>query len=97
MVHMIDSCPKFGWGFDGGHPMCKVCKRAPECVKLLKQDKMKQKIGCKPKILCVQPKRPPQVHVSSPIIEDGKWVQISIRFDLEWLRKHIESKDEKES
>jgi len=97
MVHMIDSCPKFGWGLDGEHPMCKVCKRAPECVKLSKQDKMKQKIGYKPKILYAQTKSPPQVHVSSPIIEDDKWVQISIRFDLEWLRRHIESEGETES
>lgn len=96
MVHQIDSCPKFGWNFHRQHPMCKICKRAPECVKLSKQDKMKRKTGYNP-IPYAQQKRKPQVHISRPTIQDGKWIHISIKFDLDWLRKHIPSEDEAES
>ena len=98
MVHQIDSCPKFGWNFHKQHPMCKICKRAQECVKLSKQDdKMKRKMGQKPKIPYAQCKREPPVHILSPTIQDHKWIQITMKFDLEWLRKHIPPEGEAES
>ena len=97
MVHVIDSCPAFGWSFDGEHPMCTVCKSAPKCFDLSRQDKMKRKMGYTPKIPYARQKKLPQVYVSRPTVQNDKWVQITLRFDLEWLRKHIESEDKAES
>jgi len=88
----INGCPKFGWNFDREHPMCKQCKRASQCLSLSAQDERKRKVGCKPRIPYVKEKRggTPPIQASSATIQNGK-VQITLTFDLAWLRKHAES------
>jgi hypothetical protein len=88
----INGCPKFGWGFDREHPMCEQCKRASQCLSLSAQDERKRKIGCKPRIpYAKQAKRStPPIQASSATIQNGK-IQITLTFDLKWLREHAES------
>jgi len=88
----INGCPKFGWNFDRDHPMCKQCKRASQCLSLSAQDVRKRKIGAKPRIPYVKETRgcTPPIQASSVTIQNGK-VQITLTFDLAWLRKHAES------
>jgi len=88
----INGCPKFGWNFDSDHPMCKQCKRVSQCLSLSAKDVRKRKIGGKPRIPYVKEKggSTPPIQASSATIQNGK-VQITLTFDLAWLRKHAES------
>jgi hypothetical protein len=88
----INGCPKFGWNFDRDHPMCKQCRRASQCLSLSAQDIRKRKIGGKPSIPYGKQTRgnTPPIQASSATIQNGK-VQITLTFDLAWLRKHAES------
>jgi len=87
----INGCPKFGCGFDREHPMCKQCKRASQCLSLSAQDERKRKIGYKPRIPYAKHTRStPPIQASSATIQNGK-IQITLTFDLKWLRDHAES------